>query len=179
MANNFILHINPLGKPPKYKNAKELWDKFLEYCAWADGNPIELPERMAFFGSKKSVERQAQNKARAQRPYTLYGFLAWAGIANWTEFKRPEFRKHADYLRVINAIENSIKAMQVDGAMVGVYNSNLTARLNGITEKTEVTGADGAALFKPIKVVFEGEVKPNLNPNADPRGEHKDEGEGE
>ena len=110
----------------------------------------------------------AQNKAKVGRPYTLYGFLAWANIANWTEFKRPEFRHKPDYLRVINAIENSIKAMQVDGAMVGVYNSNLTARLNGISERTEVTGADGGALFKPIKVVFEGDVKPNLNPNGDP-----------
>lgn len=117
----------------------------------------------------------AQNKAKVGRPYTLYGFLAWANIANWTEFKRPEFRHKPDYLRVINAIENSIKAMQVDGAMVGVYNSNLTARLNGISEHTEVTGADGGSLFKPIKVVFEGDVKPNLNPNANPKGQKESE----
>lgn len=175
MPNNFITYINPLGKPPKYKTAKELWDKFLEYCTWVDGNPIELPERQAFFGSKKTVERMAQNKAKVGRPYTLYGFLAWANIANWTEFKRPEFRHKPDYLRVINAIENSIKAMQVDGAMVGVYNSNLTARLNGISEHTEVTGADGGSLFKPIKVVFEGDVKPNLNPNANPKGQKESE----
>jgi len=174
MANNFISHINPLGQPPKYKTAKELWEKFIDYCAWVDGNPIELPERSAMFGSKKQVERMAQNKAKVSRPYTLCGFQVWAGIANWTEFKRPEFRHRPDYLRVINIIETTIKSQQIDGAMVGLYNSNLTARLNGISEKTEVSGADGAALFKPIKVVFEGDVKPNLNPNADPKGEHKD-----
>ena len=166
---------NPLGKPPKYKKPQDLWNKFQEYIQWVDSNPIEMPERASFFGTKKEVVRQGQMKTKVARPYTLYGFLAFAGIMNWTEFKRPEFRHQENYLRVIYAIENTVKAQQIDGALVGIYNSNLTARLNGISEKTEVTGADGSDLIKaPLKVVFEGEIKPNLNPNANPNGKTED-----
>lgn len=160
---SIVEHINPLGKPPKFKTAKELWNKFLEYCAWVDANPIELPERIGMSGTKQDVKHRSKNQATVKRPYTLFGFLSWAGISNWTDFKRPDWRQKGEYLRVIRAIENSIKSEQVDGAMVGLYNSNLTARLNNIAEKSEVTGQDGEALFKPIKIVFNGEVKPNLN----------------
>lgn len=51
---------------------------------------------------------------------------------------------------IIHAIEESIKAQQVDGAVLNRFNSNLVARLNGIadTTKTEVTGKDGSDLFE-------------------------------
>ena len=29
----------PTGRPPRFKTPKELWDKFVEYCDWIDGNP--------------------------------------------------------------------------------------------------------------------------------------------
>lgn len=165
--SSIIDYINPLGKPPKYKTAKELWDKFLEYCDWVAANPIEMPERIGISGTKTDIKQRQQNKTSVSRPYTLAAFLAWAGITNWTEFKKIEWRKKGEYFRVIRAIENVIKAQQIDGAMVGLYNSNLTARLNNISEHSEFTGANGTDLMKhPITVVFEGDVKPNLNPNA-------------
>lgn len=165
--NDFLKHINPLGKEPRYKNPAELWDKFLEYTEWVDGNPIDLPDRIGQYGSKKEVERVSKGSTKAPRPYTLYGFLAWAGITNWTMFKKAEARKKASYLRVIHAIENAVTMQQVDGAMVGLYNHNLTARLNNLAERTELSGGGGGD-NAPIRVVFEGDIKPNLNPNANP-----------
>lgn len=53
--------------------------------------------------------------------------------------------------------------------MVGIYNHNLTARLNGISDNMELTGPGGSDLMKPIKVVFDGAVKANLNTNGDPK----------
>ena len=47
--------------------------------------------------------------------------------------------------------------------MAGVYNSNLTARLNGIVEttKNEVTGKDGSPLI-PVQQMTDEQIKAEI-----------------
>ena len=137
--SRLIDHINPVGKPPKYKKPKDLWNKFVEYVDWVDSNPIELPIRMNLKGSQKQIESRTEDKVTAKRPYTLTGFCMFANIWDWSGFKLAECRHTEEYRGVIRAIEDAIKDQQISGAMVGLYNSNLTARLNGITDKTDIT----------------------------------------
>lgn len=128
----------PFGRPTKYATAKSLWEKFLDYVAWADANPIETFNRVSGRGDTKTQKSQEIAHNRVQRPYTLCAFMTFAGISNWTEFKKKQNQQKPDFVRVIHAIENATKSQQIDGAMVGLYNPNLTARLNGIAEATEV-----------------------------------------
>lgn len=153
MANEFIKHINPLGRPPKYDTPEKLWKKFTSYCDWCDNNPIDLPSRMNVEkGSQNDLRKAQKGTVQARRPYVLYGFLVWAGITNWTEFKKRETNQSDDFLRVIRAIEETIKSQQVSGAMVGLYNSNLTARLNGINDATDITTNGKDIVSEPMQI---------------------------
>lgn len=137
--SSFIDNIpSPFGRPPKYKTGALLWQRFLEYVKWADENPIEVYNRVSGKGDAKEQKSKEVKHGKVQRPYTLYGFIAFAGIANWSDYKQSQNAQRGDFPMVIRAIENSIKAQQIDGAMVGLFNSNLTARLNGIADTAEI-----------------------------------------
>lgn len=128
---------NPCGRPPKFKSAKKLWSKFTEYIDWADANPVQTFNKLAASGDKQQPKNKTMAQMQVQRPYTLIGFITFAGIGNWCEFKQGKAHQTEDFSIVIRAIENTIQSQQIDGALVGVYNSNLTARLNGIADVTK------------------------------------------
>lgn len=143
---------NPLGgRPLKFNNPLKLWKKFLSYCQWVDENPWEEKNASnSINGNKANDSNSMKQEVRVlQRAYTLYGFSVFAGIYNWTGFKQTYMDKPG-FSTIIHAIEESVRAQQVDGAVLNRFNSNLVARLNGIadTRKTEVTGKDGSDLFE-------------------------------
>lgn len=166
--SSFVDNIpSPFGRPPKYATAKALWMKFLDYVAWADANPIEVFNRVSGKGDTHKQKFREESKGNVQRPYTLIGFMAFAGISNWTEFKGTQHAQKQDFFRVIRAIENTIQSQQIDGAMVGLYSSNLTARLNGIAEATEMavkvdkfSGMTDKELQEEIKRIYESTQNP-------------------
>jgi hypothetical protein len=47
--------------------------------------------------------------------------------------------RYEQYVPTIARIREAVRLDQVSGGMVGIYNANLTARLNGITENTHTT----------------------------------------
>ena len=55
--------------------------------------------------------------------------------------------RYNEYRKIITRIKKEIRAEQVDGALTGFYNPNLTARLNSITEKQEVKQTTIQPLF--------------------------------
>lgn len=146
--SSFIDNIpSPVGRPPKY-TAESLWQKFLEYVQWADQNPIESFNRVTGKGDTQAQKSKGVVQDKVHRPYTLIAFMTFAGITNWTEFKASQNAQKPVFLRVIRAIENAIKSQQIDGALVGVYNPNLTARINGIADSVKTDNTHHVA---PIK----------------------------
>lgn len=133
------------GRPPKFKTPDELEKLAEEYFAWCEANPIKIYKRKdasARQAAKNgSSAGSAENEMYITRPYTLDGFCLWSNIGDWTSFKSSAAYQSDEFRGVIYAIEQTIRDQQVSGAMVGMYNSNLTARLNGIadTTKTEAT----------------------------------------
>lgn len=130
------------GRPPKFKTHTELWRAATEYFAWADDNPIDASEKTAS-GTKKTPKgtekKNNSEKTTNRTPYSLYSFQAHAGISNWVEFKKSEQYQTPEFLTVIRAIENVIAGKQIDGAIAGVYQGNIVARLNGLAEKSDFT----------------------------------------
>lgn len=135
MADQIWKHMNPCGRPPKYKTEEELWAKFIEYVNWCDDNPVPVSIK------KKATQKQGRSNEQSgtkeeqtvPRPYTVYGWQAWSMLTNWSQYRK----EHPDFVMVIRAIDTAITSQQVDGAMAGLYNSNLTARLNGLVDRQE------------------------------------------
>lgn len=139
---------NPAGRPPRFKKASELWDKFVQYCDFVDANPWQVKtasNALDSRGEKQNGNYLRQNVEVRQRAYTLYGFCAYAGIHyKWGIFRKNYCEKEG-FAQVMDQIENVVLAYQVDGALIHQFDSGLVARLNGFADKQqmELTGKDG------------------------------------
>lgn len=119
---------------PKYietpEKLLELWD---EFKAHVDNTPDKIQK-----ATNKGVQIEV-----VDRPYTRQGFEAYVFrkygfnihqyIDNWND-------AYSAYLGVVTCIRREWEENQISGTMTGKYKApNLTARLNGLTEKTDVT----------------------------------------
>lgn len=140
------------GRPPYFKTAGELWQAFVAYCDFVDQHPIELPT----YVSKKSKIKGSESEGKGgkvARPLTLDGFLAFHGVGStWTQFSDYTDKRGEDFSLVISRIRACVRADQIEGGLAGIYNSNLTARLNGLTDRQDVT-SEGRKIDRVIEIV--------------------------
>lgn len=134
-----------VGRPPKYATAMELAKVADEYFEWCDDNPIETSSRK-LVGAEQSAKsgnkaKSDETKFTAKRAYTLDGFCLYAGISNWTKYKK-DHAEDEDFVRLLYAIEQTIRDQQVTGALVGLFNANIVARLNGLADVHREEGAE-------------------------------------
>ena len=111
-----------MGRPPKAPaTPEELWEKFEAFKA-------ECLE---------AVRIDQRTGQVTHRPLTWVGFMAFLGVGYKAADFIAYYGQKDNFSDLITRIGNIIEGDQVEGAMLGDYNSNLVARLNGYTEKTE------------------------------------------
>lgn len=128
---------------------------------------IESPEKMweLFEAYKESRKPREIQKATVKGvvsefhmpPLTMEGFdcfvMNYEGIESRgveQYFSNREGRYIA-YVDICARIKKEIRNDQIEGGMVGQYNTSITQRLNNLTEKTDVT-TGGDKLNQPITV---------------------------
>lgn len=146
MINRYIDNINKGGRPPRWNKPEDLWRKFCEYAKAIQEEPIELPQQLVK-GQGSTIKT-----GRVARPLTLQGFMCWAQISSsWSTFKR-DLAGRDGFSSIISNIELAIRSQQIEGGLAGVYNSNLTARLNGLSDKTDIQSG-GKPLDLTVEIV--------------------------
>lgn len=125
-----------MGRPRNLETPEEfiqLWD---EYKKHIDENP-DLIEK----ATNKGVQVE-----RVKKPYTRMGFEAYAlrnkgiFIHQYIDNCNNRDTIYFEYLGVVTCAKREWEDDQISGTMTGKYKApNLTARLNGLTEKTDVT----------------------------------------
>lgn len=123
------------GRPLLIESPDKFWDLFIEYRIWCKQNPFKVHD---FVGKDATEVFRCR-----ERPLTISGFSAWLydkGVINDVRhyFKNTD-GAYDEFLPVTTRVKQIIESDQIDGGMSGVYNANLTARINGITEKVEQT----------------------------------------
>lgn len=128
------------GRPPKFKTPEELEAKAEEYFRWCDANPVEKGSRKLVGAKKNSKGSEAKSdevKFTAKRPYTLDGLAIFIGISRWRDMRDKECYQTPEFVAVINAIETRVRDQQITGALSGIFNPSIVARLNGLAEQVE------------------------------------------
>jgi hypothetical protein len=124
-----------LVKPKYIETPEKLWDLFEQYKAWVKANPFQVEDFVG--GAGKRVIRHKE------RPLTVEGLNVFAydnGImTDLKDYFSNRDGRYEQYVPTIARIREAVRLDQVSGGMVGIYNANLTARLNGITENTHTT----------------------------------------
>lgn len=140
------------GRPAAIKSAAHLWRLFVEFVEFVESRPVDLPEYTV-----KGNARMEGRGGKVARPLTLQGFMTFCGLGyTWGDFK-IKYKSKADFAEVITRVEQAVRACQIEGGLAGVYNSNLTARLNGLSDRSDLTSGG-----RPLDLKFEI-VKPGGN----------------
>ena len=132
-----------VGRPPKFKTPEELAAKAEGYFQYCDTHPMETYVKKDAGTKKTGGDNKAGSEAKAgegkvlvPRPYTFDGLVLWLELGmNWRDFRA--YHSNDEFSAVIRTLDARVRDQQVSGAMVGMYNPNLVARLNGIAEKVE------------------------------------------
>lgn len=120
-----------MGKHKYIKTPEALWELFVAYKTEIKDNPRITYDYVGKDGTR--VPREFE------RPLTIEGSYTYCHEnASTVEhyFKNSE-NSYEDYRPIITRVRNAIRQDQIEGGMTGHYNSNLTARINGLREQTE------------------------------------------
>ena len=132
---------------PIYVTPDELEAYFEQYKEWVANNPILVQDYVGKDGTE--VDR------KKNRPLTFDGFEIWlrknSKIKCCQHILDNVKSAYNDFIDVARYIKSSVKADQIEGGMAGIYNPNITARLNGLTEKIQEDGSKEVT----IKVKYE------------------------
>jgi hypothetical protein len=137
LGNRFWEARSSHGRHPIFKNPKELWKACSEYFDWIEANPLHAAEAFAYQGE---VQIKELPKMRAMTITSLCIFLD-ISVKTWAQYRERE-----DFTPITTRAEDIIRTQKLQGAAAGLLNANIIARDLGLTEKTELTGKDGAAL---------------------------------
>lgn len=104
------------------------------------------------------VGREGNRVEEPQKiPYTFEGFKRFCR-ENYGEVEQYFVNQeglYGEYISISRAIKEEIRENQITGGLLGFYNAAITARLNGLADKTEtrqtdVDGNDVATIVLPM-----------------------------
>lgn len=136
---------------------------------------IETPEKLLELFEAYSLEVKSNPKPktvkgnkdfvvsdeRLERPLTMVGFEAYVfkqGFnADLSHYFANYENRYDNYLAICLYIKKAISADQIEGGMCGIYQPQITQRLNGLTEKVETknehTGKDGGNIQVTLNII--------------------------
>jgi len=132
------------GRDKLFESADALWEACCEYFEWVDANPLVGTDLVKFQGKYKTAKI---NKMRAM---TLKGLCIFLDIdvTTWRAWRDDD-----DFSPITTRVDTIIETQKFEGAAAELLNPNIIARDLGLSDKKELTGADGANLM-PESITF-------------------------
>lgn len=113
---------------------EELAELFENYKTWAGENPYKWHD---FVG--KDAEEVWKER---QRPITWIGFEAYLCkqkiVTHLGHYEQNTGGSYTEYLPIIRAIKKECSEDVISGALAGVYNQNIAARLEGLKDQQDI-----------------------------------------
>jgi len=130
-----------MAKHKYIKTPEKMWELFEAYRKEVKDNPRIKIEYVGKDGQRVGTP--------IERPLIMEGFRSYCrnlGLSIEHYFANTN-GAYEDYRTVIMRIREEIKQEQIDGGMTGFYNSNLTARINGLKEQTENSNTTSVSIL--------------------------------
>lgn len=123
------------GIKRKIETPEKLWDLFMEFQVWSKNTPYKVHTHTVK-GKKVYQDRE--------RSITFVGFEGWLClneiIYDLTHYEKGQHM--VDYRPIITKIKKVCSLDTITGANSGVYNANLSSRLEGLTDNSKVIVED-------------------------------------
>lgn len=140
------------GRDKLFATPELLWEEACNYFEWCDKTPIKTDEVV-----KSGILAGTLIKAPKKRPYTIQGLCIYLGVNSefFRTFKERQKETNdevsKDFLRVVAQIEEIIYQQKFEGAVVGLFNSNIIARDLGLRDKQDLT-SNGEQITTPTAI---------------------------
>jgi hypothetical protein len=123
-----------MAKQKYISSPARMWKLFTEYKAHVKANPVMVEDYVG-----KDADRVMREK---EAPLTMEGFEIFVadkpGMPESLErYFANSNNDYKEFLTICSRIRKEIRADQIKGGMVGIYNPSITQRLNGLVDKTE------------------------------------------
>jgi hypothetical protein len=124
-----------MAKHKYIETPEKMWELFCQYKTEKKSNPILVQDFVGKDGDEVNRKKE--------RPLTLEGFEVWCFenniISDLSKYFANTDNKYSEYCAICHTIKKTIRTDQIEGGMSGIYNPSITQRLNGLTDKSEVT----------------------------------------
>lgn len=121
-----------MGRHKAIKNPEALWTLFEAYVKDTKDNPRIKIEYVGKEGERVETP--------VERPLSIEGFYTYcynnaSDVHNYLENTEGRYE---EFKGICTRIRKAIRQEQIEGGLTGFYNANLTARINGISDKNEL-----------------------------------------
>jgi len=122
------------GRPKNIETPEIMEQLFNDYIEQTKSNPI-LKHTFVGKDGKSVYEKR-------ERALTMEGFEIFCydngHINDLGDYFSNKGQRYSDFATICTHIRRRIKEDQIQGGLAGVYNTSITQRLNGLTEKSEM-----------------------------------------
>ena len=124
-----------MGKNKYVETPEKLWEHFENYKNETKSNPIK---KHVFVGKDGNADYEL-----IERPLTVDGFEVWCWrneiISDLSQYFANTENRYTEYQTICSRIRKEVRNDQIEKGLAGIYNTSITQRLNGLTDKSEVT----------------------------------------
>ena len=124
-----------VGRPKNIESPEILLELFQQYIEHTKSNPFRIKDWVG----KDAYEVRREK----ERPLTMEGFENYCFfqgvITDLSHYFSNKDERYSDFVAICSRIVKIIRQDQIEGGMASIYNPSVTQRLNGLTDKQEVT----------------------------------------
>lgn len=120
-----------MAKHKYIETPEALYELFLKYAEDTKARVRRIPK-----ATNKGMQYEEHTP-----PLTIDGFKTFCNKAgsDINNYWHNVGNAYSSYTSIVTRIKEEIRNDQIEGALVGQYQQNIVARLNGLTEKQDVT----------------------------------------
>lgn len=123
-----------MAKKKYISTPEKMWELFEDYKLQVKLNPVKVED----YVGKDAIRVMREKEA----PLTMEGFELYVARIPGMPWSLDQYFSNQDngyveYLDICSRIRKEIRDDQIRGGMVGVYNTSITQRLNGLVDKQQ------------------------------------------
>lgn len=134
-----------VGRPMNIESPAQLWKLACEYFESCEATPWNKKVFVGKEGNEEAVPTASPFLWSGLEDF-LFEKIGVSTLKDYRTAARKEnvetdetYARYAKFSEVIRAIDNVMLTQKLSGALVGAFNSNLVARLEGLVDKSEET----------------------------------------
>lgn len=122
----------PFKKPLRFETPDDLAIAFEEYKEWAAANPWLKQDFIRTGADAGSIVELRTERPLTEVEFAIFCGMSRVGLQEYGRDSRPS------YSCIYKRIKDEMSANRVSGGLVGAYNANLVARIDGLKEHSEI-----------------------------------------